>query len=320
MDNRLNYKIDKGNFCISVAKGIFICYNGYKNGRIKQMKKQKLDTLIKHFYQISGMEIMLISNTFRTMIGQRCPYENLCALIHKSSVCLDICKSSDIERYEEASRTEDTLTYVCPFGITETIIPIKRNGKTVSYIFCSMGIIDGNDEEIAERIAHTAPGLHYDAVLDAVRAMPHLDKEHFEAYYTMLRLLAQHIELDDIALDAQPTIGQLTKKYIKTNLARKITLADLSWNLHCSTVTLTEHFKEEFGITIMDYVTRKRMELAEELLVGTDKSIKEVSMLSGFPDVEYFSRCFKKFHDVPPGEWRRLKEKKLAKPVDDEMC
>ena len=284
------------------------------------MKKQKLDTLIKHFYQISGMEIMLISNTFRTMIGQRCPYENFCALIHKSSTCLDICKNSDIERYEEANRTEETLTYVCPFGITETIIPIKRNGKTISYIFCSMGIIDEADEAIAERIAHIAPHLHYDAVLDAVKAMPHLDHEHFEAYHTMLKLLAQHIELDDITLDAQPTIGQLTKKYIKTNLARKITLADLSWNLHCSTVTLTEHLKEEFVIKIMDYVTKKRMELAEELLSGTEKSIKEVSILSGFPDVEYFSRCFKKFHDVPPGEWRKSKEKKTSKPIDDDIC
>ena len=284
------------------------------------MKKQKLDTLIKHFYQISGMEIMLVSNTFRTMIGQRCPYENFCALIHKSSACLDVCKNSDIERQEEASRTEEPLTYVCPFGITEKIIPIKRNGKTVSYIFCSMGIIDEDDETIAERIAQIAPHLHYDAVLDAVKAMPHLDKDLFEAYHTMLKLLAQHIELDDITLDAQPTIGQLTKKYIKTNLARKITLADLSWNLHCSTVTLTEHFKEEFGITIMDYVTKKRMELAEELLAGTEKSIKEVSILSGFPDVEYFSRCFKKFHDMPPGEWRKVKDKKSQAPVDDEMC
>jgi AraC-like DNA-binding protein len=266
------------------------------------------------------MEIVLVSNTFRTMIGQRCPYENFCALIHKSSTCLDICKCSDIERYEEASRTEETLTYVCPFGITETIIPIKRNGKTVSYILCSMGIINNDDEEIADNIAHIAPQLHYDAVLDSVKAMPHLDNEHFEAYHTMLKLLAQHIELDDTTLDEQPTIGQLTKKYIKTNLARKITLADLSWNLHCSTVTLTEHFKEEFGITIMDYVASKRMELAEELLIGTEKSIKEVSILSGFPDVEYFSRCFKKFHDAPPGEWRRLKEKKTTKSVDDEMC
>ena len=48
--------------------------------------------------------------------------------------------------------------------------------------------------------------------------------------------------------------------------AMRITLTDMSWNLHCSTVTLTEHFKKEFGITIMQYVAQKRMEMAEEML------------------------------------------------------
>ena len=68
----------------------------------------------------------------------------------------------------------------------------------------------------------------------------------------------------------------------------------------------------------MDYVTKKRMELSEKLLKETDKSIKEVSILSGFPDVEYFSRCFKKFHDAPPGEWRKTGTTK--KEIDGDMC
>ena len=254
------------------------------------------------------MEIILTNSNFRTIIGQRCPYENLCALIHKSSTCLDICKESDIERIEETNTSEETTTYVCPFGITETIIPIKRNGKTVSFLFCSMGIVDGDDVQIADKIAAIAPSLNYDAILAAVKDMPHLDSEKFEAYHTMLRIIAEHIEVNDIALDSQPTIGQLTKRYITNNLARKITLADLSWNLHCSTVTLTEHFKNEFGMTIMDYVTKKRMNLAEKLLADTDKSIKEVAILSGFPDVEYFSRCFRRLHSAPPGEWRKAKK------------
>lgn len=255
------------------------------------------------------MEVILTNSNFRTIIGQRCPYENLCALIHKSSTCLDICKESDIERIEETNTSEEMTTYVCPFGITETIIPIKRNGKTVSFLFCSMGIVDGDDVQIADKIAAIAPSLNYDAILAAVKDMPHLDSEKFEAYHTMLRIIAEHIEVNDIALDSQPTIGQLTKRYITNNLARKITLADLSWNLHCSTVTLTEHFKNEFGMTIMDYVTEKRMKLAEKLLADTDKSIKEVAILSGFPDVEYFSRCFRRLHSVPPGEWRKAKKK-----------
>lgn len=289
-----------------------ICYNVLQAGGIEKMTKQSISTLIQHFHQISGMEIMLTDNTFHAAIVKRCPYENLCVVIHRSSACLDICKGSDAEGYEKARRLDSAFTYVCPFGITETIIPIKRNEKTMSYIFCSMGILDRSDEEIAEQIMRIMPSLPYREVLDATKKMPHLNSEQFQAYSTMLKLLVEHIERSDIPFDPQLTIGLLTKQYIKKNLAKKITLADISWELHYSTVTLTKRFREEFGITIMDYVTQKRMELAEQLLTETSKSVKEISTLSGFSDTEYFSRCFKRSHGIPPGTWRQTMQNSLA--------
>ena len=96
---------------------------------------------------------------------------------------------------------------------------------------------------------------------------------------------------------------------MKNNLTRKLTLADIAWNLHCSTVTLTEHFKAEFGITIMDYVTKKRMELAEKILLATDEPLREVSSRVGFSDVEYFSRTFKRYHGTSPAAWRKTNKK-----------
>ena len=102
------------------------------------------------------------------------------------------------------------------------------------------------------------------------------------------------------------------KYYVKNNLDRKITLSDIAWNLHCSTVTLTEHFKAEFGITIMEYVTKKRMELAEKLLLTTDEPLREIAAMSGYSDVEYFSRTFKKFYGTAPATWRKAQSSKSS--------
>ena len=101
---------------------------------------------------------------------------------------------------------------------------------------------------------------------------------------------------------------------MKKNLSSKITLNDIARALHCSTVTLTEHFKAEFGITIMEYVTKKRMELAERLLLTTDEPLREVAGLSGFSDVEYFSRTFKRFYGTSPAAWRK-EEKNRRKEI-----
>ena len=48
-----------------------------------------------------------------------------------------------------------------------------------------------------------------------------------------------------------------------------------------------------------------RMDLAEKLLLTTDKNLREVASTVGFADVEYFSRTFKKHHGESPAAWRR---------------
>ena len=105
------------------------------------------------------------------------------------------------------------------------------------------------------------------------------------------------------------------KAYVKNNLSKKITLSELSWKLHCSTVTLTEHFKKEFGITIMEYVTQKRMDKAKRLLENSDLSVREISEACGFSDIEYFSRSFKGIYKMSPSAWRKTHSKVMASTV-----
>ncbi len=274
------------------------------------MKNKKAEELIRHFYQISGMEIVVQTTGFRTITSRRCLPGNLCTKIHRAPICLEMCKESDKERFALASESTEPLIYICPFGITKTHIPILKNGKKLGYIFCSMGFVDGNDESIAHRILDIAPALSYGEVLSEVHAMPHLSGEDFKAYHAILCLIARELARDDLFEAEPPSVAQQTKDYIRDHLARKITLSDLSWHLHCSTVTVTEHFKREYGQTVMEYVSAERMALAEQLLSETDCPVKDIALRCGYPDTEYFSRCFKEARGLPPSEWRTEKKQK----------
>ncbi len=278
------------------------------------MSNQRAEDLIRYFYQISGMEVVVQNASFRTVTSKRCLPGNLCTLIHRAPICLDMCRASDKERFALASESREPLIYICPFGMTKTHIPIMKNEEKLGYIFCPMGFVDGDDTQIAKDILRIAPSLSYEEVLKEIRTMPHLSREDFRAYHAILTLIAEEIARSNLFEDSPPSVARQTKDYIRTHLSDKITLADLSWHLHCSTVTITEHFRKEFGITVMEYVLKKRMENAEKLLRETDQSIKEVALLSGFSDVEYFSRCFKKMHGCPPGEWKKENGGKPEEP------
>ena len=214
---------------------------------------------------------------------------------------------SDRDHLAIVEQTKKPLTYVCPFGIFEAIAPIVKNGNIIAFLFFAMAIEEreGCDELPLKNLRQVFDGFDFDYLHQCIIETPHYSRKTLEAYADLLAIMAEYIEKNDLMSENEQTLGALVKHYVKKNLCEKITLADLSWNLHCSTVTLTEHFKQEFGMTIMQYVTLCRMQRAEQLLRDSSLSIGHIATSCGFPDVEYFSRSFKQSHGTSPSRWRR---------------
>ncbi|MBE6589152.1 MAG: helix-turn-helix domain-containing protein [Ruminococcaceae bacterium] len=272
------------------------------------MNIPELERLLYDFYQISGMEVAILDTKHHTILSHRSPGKNFCGTIHKHPKCLEVCIQSDRLRLNHVEENKRLLTYICPFGIFEAIAPIMKDGNVIAYIFFAMAIEEkeGGDDFPARRVLELAPTADAEYLRQCIIEIPHYSRKTLEAYSDLLLIMAEYIEKYDLMSNNEQTLAQVVRRYIDKNLSSKITLADLSWNLHCSTVTLTEHFKREFGITIMQYVTQKRMQMAEQMLLGSHASINEIASTCGFADVEYFSRTFKGIHGISPNRWRQM--------------
>lgn len=64
-------------------------------------------------------------------------------------------------------------------------------------------------------------------------------------------------------------------------------------------------FKEVTGKTVPEYVNMIRLSKSEYLLRNSSMTISEIAHATGFNDIYYFSRAFKKAKLVAPSEWRR---------------
>ena len=267
------------------------------------MSKSDIKAILSDFYLVSGMDISVVDRDFHTLSLTRSPKATLCTAIHRNPKSIDICKSSDIERLTFAKKSSQPILYTCPFGITEAIVPIIKNDEPIGYIISALGIKKGNESAVYE-LCSSCQCDHQDISVYIDQARKLTDEEMI-AYFNMMKMLAQYVSSDDSLTDKDQTIAQLIRQYIKNNLSQKLTLKDIARHLHCSTVTLTEHFKREFGITINEYISLKRMQAAERLLLTTDRPLRDVAAMVGFSDVEYFSRTFKKHHNESPATWRR---------------
>ncbi|MFV0529756.1 MAG: helix-turn-helix domain-containing protein [Lachnospiraceae bacterium] len=92
--------------------------------------------------------------------------------------------------------------------------------------------------------------------------------------------------------------------YINQNFQKDISLDDVSRHVDISPYYFSKLFKEEAGENFIEYLTATRMSHAKQLLQNPARSIKEVCLLSGYSDPNYFSRIFKKCIGITPSEYR----------------
>ena len=101
------------------------------------------------------------------------------------------------------------------------------------------------------------------------------------------------------------TVEKEMVSYIQQNYTGKILLREFGEQFHLSEKYISRYFKEHFHITLSRYVTYLRLEHAKQMLQETDISVTEVAMQSGYQNISYFIRSFKKTYGVSPLKYRK---------------
>ena len=92
--------------------------------------------------------------------------------------------------------------------------------------------------------------------------------------------------------------------YVESNLDSSLSLSTLAKLNNVSSSYLSTLFKKETGVTITNFINRKRIEKAEHLLKDSNLQVQTVAQNCGFLDVQYFSKIFKKYNGSSPKKYR----------------
>lgn len=92
--------------------------------------------------------------------------------------------------------------------------------------------------------------------------------------------------------------------YIDANYDKDIGLTEIAGASRLSVSRLAHLFKEQMGITVIDYLGGVRIERAKQLLLATDQNCTEICFQVGYHNQSYFSRVFKTLVGVTPLQFR----------------
>lgn len=96
-----------------------------------------------------------------------------------------------------------------------------------------------------------------------------------------------------------------TKKYIEENYRSRLTRDDMAKNVCLNADYLSRIFHREMGMSISDYITKRRIDAAKDMLANTKCTITQIAELCGYYNFSYFTKIFKKATGISPVEFRK---------------
>ncbi len=101
-----------------------------------------------------------------------------------------------------------------------------------------------------------------------------------------------------------PAAMRRVDEYMEAHLSENIELPMLATVANLSLYHFAREFKRSIGVTPHNYLLRKRVDRAKDMLARTDYSLTEVALAAGFSDQSHLSRHFRQMVGSTPGSFR----------------
>ncbi|PQP82417.1 DNA-binding response regulator [Paenibacillus sp. PCH8] len=146
--------------------------------------------------------------------------------------------------------------------------------------------------------------LRLEADLTVLEAMRSLTFEGWKGYIKHFSSMGCEIMDKKRLTDVKQAISK-AREFISLNLAENLTLQSCAQSVHLSPSYFANAFKKETGLTLIQYITKLRMERAKDLLVA-GVQVQEICQMLGYEDRPYFSGLFKKYCGMTPTRFRQM--------------
>jgi AraC-like DNA-binding protein len=240
-------------------------------------------------------------------------------------------EGGEIKFQEEIYKmTPDYLYIISPFTSFSTQLSkqhIYNSGIHVS----GNNLTDKHDEVyysnkyLMHFFTHFNLGTHFDNVLPGIFEIQLTDCLKEQLIYLTERLKIENkdfkmtfnLKLQSFIKEAISNIGpELWKtinidervltvhRYIETRINQKLSNPELAGIVNMAPNSFARLFKEEMNITLHNFVQKKKIAKACELLEYSNETIENISYKLGFSDRYHFSRVFKSIIEVSPGVYK----------------
>ena len=300
--------------------------DGSKQNRelIDTLRRSKLFRSYEQvFSEATGLPLALRPVDYWQLEHQGKKNENpFCALLAERPATLAVC----LQAHEQMIRHTGVLphTVTCPFGLTETAVPIKLGEKSIGYLRIGQVLRHTPAKSDTTNVSRELDrhGVRFTGeIRKAWEKNPFIPPDKYNAIVRLLTFFAQQLSALSNQLvtekdNAEPLLVLRAREYIDKHKTEELSLADVAKAAGASVFHFCKVFHKSTGLKFTDYVARVRVEDARTRLLSPNLRISEIAYDVGFQSLTQFNRTFKRVFGQSPSEFRaRLSSHKSARKI-----
>lgn len=263
------------------------------------------------FTKATGLALTLRPLEFWQLAHHGKKHENpFCAMLAEHPESLAVCLQAHQDMIDHTGLLPHTVT--CPFGLTETAIPVKLGSDVLGYLRIGQVLRHMPAKADTNKVTRELErcGLKFKGELrKAWERNPLIPPDKYNAVVRLLAFFGEQLSALSNQLvmeqqNAEPPLVQKAREYIDKHKTEPLSLSAVAKAAGASVFHFCKVFHKSTGLKFTDYVARVRLEDARTQLLNPNRRISEVAYDVGFQSLTQFNRMFKRVFGQSPTEFR----------------
>ena len=263
------------------------------------------------FTKATGLALTLRPLEFWHLAHHGKKHENpFCAMLAENPKSLAVCLQAHQDMIDHTGMLPHTVT--CPFGLTETAIPVRLGANVVGYLRIGQVLRHLPAKSDTKKVTRELDrcGLKFNGDLrKAWEKNPLIPPDKYNAIVRLLSFFGEQLSAlaNQLVLERQntePPLVQRAREFIDKHKTEALSLSAVAQAAGASVFHFCKVFRKSTGLKFTDYVARVRLEDARTQLLNPNRRISEVAYDVGFQSLTQFNRMFKRVFGQSPTEFR----------------
>ncbi len=266
---------------------------------------EKLLELMEQFYILTGIRIVLFDENGLEIMAYPKKSTPFCEHMRKDKDFNLKCLESDRCSFRQCMKTKSLTVYKCHAGLIEAAAPLTSNGIIIGYVMFGQ-VRDIKDKKEFLNFIKNSCGNDLTALTHAEK-IKYKSEKQIIATSKILEACVSYILLNDMVYTSKDRLIYKIDEFISSHINEDLSPYKISGKFNISRTQLYEIVKQYSGLGVSEFVRKKRLEKARELLWKTDLPIGKIVEKIGYNDYNYFLKSYQKEYGITPKNFRKQK-------------